>query len=64
MLTPMSLKYKPIIFLATHSNKLHINCINFLRSLKYNLKPINDDDLYNTREIIAYRDVNQIKFDE
>lgn len=51
--------YSPKIFLATHSHRVpnvHIDCCDFLASLGYKLKPIIGNDLYNTREIFAYKD--------
>jgi len=47
--------YNPTIFLATHNHRLRIDCIKFLVSLGYKLKPIADNNLYVTREIFAYK---------
>ena len=48
--------YSPTIFLATHSHRLHVDCINFLMSLGYKLKPIVGDNLYVATEIFAYKE--------
>jgi len=48
-------RYNPTIFLATHNHRLRIDCIKFLVSLGYKLKPIADNNLYVTREIFAYK---------
>ena len=56
--------YSPNIFLATHSHRVHnvhIDCINYLASLGYKLKPLQGNDLYTTREIFAYKDDNCTK---
>lgn len=47
--------FSPKIFLATHSPKIHLDCCNFLTSFGYKLKPVVGNDVYNTREIFAYR---------
>ena len=44
-------KYHPVIFLATHSEKIRNDCFNFLENLKYNFKNITDKDI---SEIFAY----------
>lgn len=48
-------RFEPKIFLATHSKNLHKDCINFLRSIGYQIKPITGRDLYSTNEIFAYK---------
>ena len=51
--------YSPKIFLETHSHRVHnvhIDCCNFLTSLGYKLIPVVGNDLYNTREIFAYKE--------
>lgn len=50
--------YSPKIFLATHGHRVpnvHRDCCNFLVSLGYELRPIVGDDLYDTKEISAYK---------
>ncbi|MBA7620167.1 hypothetical protein ES703_27511 [subsurface metagenome] len=44
------------MFLAIHNPKIHIDCRNFLTSLDYKVKPVVGDDLYNAREIFAYKE--------
>ncbi|MCF4967966.1 FkbM family methyltransferase [Nostoc sp. CMAA1605] len=44
----------PTIFLATHSDELHQQCIEFLTSLGYKIKPIGNKPLEESEEIIAF----------
>lgn len=49
------LKYHPTIFLATHGINIHKNCCEYLKSLNYNLKPINENKkLDEVDELIAH----------
>jgi FkbM family methyltransferase len=44
---------KPLIFLATHSSRLHCECCNYLKSAGYRLLPISGQDLQQCDEIVA-----------
>ena len=47
-------QFKPIIFLSTHSKEIHQECCSFLKSIGYNLSPVNNkESLNSTDEIIA-----------
>ena len=48
------IKYKPVIFLATHGKNVHVQCINLLKSIGYKLESIGDKNLDETDELIAY----------
>jgi FkbM family methyltransferase len=45
-------KFKPVIFLATHGKEIHSNCINLLKSFGYNILPLGAG-MIETDEIIA-----------
>lgn len=47
-------QYRPAIFLATHTEKIHNECINFLKKFKYNIQPIVGENVNKTGEILAY----------
>ncbi|HEY9759505.1 MAG TPA: FkbM family methyltransferase, partial [Oculatellaceae cyanobacterium] len=49
----MLAKAQPTIFLATHGAIVHRECCRFLKSLGYQLTPIDGNPLDNSREIIA-----------
>jgi len=55
-------RYSPKIFLATHGRRLHTDCINFLVSLRYRLKPIVGNNLHITDKIFAYRKNDYARF--
>ena len=44
---------RPIIFVATHDRSAHRGCMEFLRSLDYNLTPIGDSSVTDCGEILA-----------
>lgn len=44
---------KPLIFLATHSSRLHCECCHYLKSAGYRLLPISGQDLEQCDEIVA-----------
>ena len=44
----------PTIFLATHGDELHAQCISFLTSLGYKLQTVSDKMLSDADEFIAY----------
>lgn len=46
---------RPRIFLATHGSEVHRECCRLLRSVGYELKPINGRSLEETDEIVAFR---------
>ena len=46
-------KYHPTIFLATHGKEVHQKCLEFLTSLGYTLRSINEKNLEETDEVIA-----------
>lgn len=46
-------KYHPTIFLATHGKEVHQKCLEFLTSLGYKLRSINEKSLEETDEVIA-----------
>jgi len=47
-------QFKPVIFLATHGKDIHKKCVDYLKSFGYQLKSIEQKDLEETNEIIAY----------
>jgi FkbM family methyltransferase len=49
------LEYDPILFFATHSGKLHNDCICFLESIGYNVIPETGNDLHATNQLIAHK---------
>lgn len=46
-------KYHPTIFLSTHNDKVHKECINLLRSLNYKLESMNTLSLEKTDGVLA-----------
>ena len=44
----------PIIFLATHGQEVHKQCIEFLQEIGYQLEPVGGSDIFATDELIAY----------
>lgn len=46
--------FHPAIFLATHGNDIHKECLNFLQLLGYKIEDIGEQDINETDEIIAY----------
>ncbi|MBD2345485.1 FkbM family methyltransferase [Anabaena subtropica] len=50
----MLMNAHPTIFLATHSDELHKQCLDFLTSLGYKIKPIGNKSLEESEEIIAF----------
>ncbi len=46
-------KRKPIIFLATHGQDIHKNCISYLLKFNYKLKSVSGKPIEETDEIIA-----------
>lgn len=49
----MLAKHHPTIFLSTHGNQIHNDCCIFLRSLEYELHPIDRMPLISSSEILA-----------
>ncbi|MEK7555442.1 MAG: FkbM family methyltransferase [Patescibacteria group bacterium] len=47
-------KYRPVIFLATHDEENHKNCLNFLELLGYKLKAIGGENIERAGEFLAY----------
>lgn len=47
-------RFHPTIFLATHGNDIHEECLNFLKLLGYKIEGIGNQDINKTDEIIAY----------
>jgi aminoglycoside/choline kinase family phosphotransferase len=52
--TGLIVEHHPVILLATHGSDIHLKCVDLLRSLNYNLLPINQT-LESTSELIAYQ---------
>ena len=46
-------RYRPVVFLATHSKELYGECSAFLRSLNYELEPIPGVSAQWNDEILA-----------
>ena len=46
-------KYKPVIFLSTHGDKVHQKCISFLKSLGFVFSAVSKDKMKLSDEIIA-----------
>jgi hypothetical protein len=46
-------KYKPVIFLSTHGDKVHVKCISFLKSLGFVFSTVSKDKMRLSDEIIA-----------
>lgn len=44
---------KPVIFLSTHSDKVHEKSLNLLLTFNYKLKPLDSADLYTAREVLC-----------
>jgi FkbM family methyltransferase len=54
----------PTIFLATHGIEIHQQCCEFLKSIGYNLKSINAQDIEHADDIIAFKEYkNELKED-
>lgn len=49
--------YHPTIFLATHGIKVHQQCCDFLKSIGYDLQSINEKNIDETDEIIAFKKI-------
>ncbi len=47
-------QYHPMIFLSVHSSDLRRECFTFLKSMKYNIDPIDNDNLDFAYEVLAY----------
>ncbi len=47
------IRYRPIVFLATHSESLHLQCCRMLEEFEYRLNPIGKLGLHDTDEIFA-----------
>lgn len=45
--------HKPTLFLSTHGQNVHDDCVLILRSLGYTLTPLDKGDLQNARELLA-----------
>jgi FkbM family methyltransferase len=43
----------PVIFLSTHSGKVHTDCLSFLDSLDYHVVPIDGKRLERARDVVA-----------
>lgn len=46
-------KFQPMIFLATHGTKEHLDCCKLLLELGYHLESVDGKNVNETREIIA-----------
>ncbi|NPV75441.1 MAG: FkbM family methyltransferase [Anaerolineae bacterium] len=46
-------QYHPVIFLATHGESIHHGCCRLLRSLGYELQPLDGKDLESSDELLA-----------
>ena len=46
--------FRPTVFLATHGSEVHRECCRLLRSVGYELKPIDGRSLEETDEIVAF----------
>ena len=46
--------YSPMIFLATHGEEVHRQCINFLKSFDYKIEAIDRKPIAHSEEILAY----------
>ncbi len=46
-------KFRPIIFLATHSADLHAACVRMLMGWSYDLTPLDAPAIEDARELIA-----------
>jgi len=49
--------YHPTIFLATHGSVVHQKCCEFLKSIGYDLQSINEKNIDETDEIIAFKKI-------
>lgn len=49
--------YHPTIFLATHGIEVHQQCCQFLKSIGYDLQSINEKNIDETDEIIAFKKI-------
>jgi len=54
-------RYHPVIFLATHGFEVHRQCCEFLSSIGYELQSINEKNIDETDEIIAFKNRELIK---
>lgn len=48
----------PILFLSTHGTKVHKECLQLLRALNYELKPVDHTSIDGAREVLAIRNVS------
>jgi FkbM family methyltransferase len=46
---------RPTIFLATHGHEVHKQCCEFLKSMDYQLRSVNEQSIDQTDEILAIR---------
>src|SRR5438128_7070909 len=47
--------FRPTLFLSTHSPDLHRECIEFLNTLGYSLRPLTGRTVLRTDELVAER---------
>ena len=47
--------FAPVIFLATHGADIHKQCCDFLKSAGYHLQSIEEKNIYETDEILAFK---------
>jgi FkbM family methyltransferase len=47
-------EFKPVIFLSTHGQRVHDQCISLLKKCNYSLKPLDNAVLEKCRELMAY----------
>jgi FkbM family methyltransferase len=46
--------YRPKIFLSTHGQKIHRQCISMLADLGYSFKPLDVPELADCKEVLVY----------
>ncbi len=47
--------HKPTLFLSTHGEKIHRDCLDLLALIGYRLKPLDSNDLDTSKEVLAYK---------
>lgn len=46
---------KPVMFVSTHGKQVHLGCVDLLKEMGYQLKPLDKPQMEAAREILAYR---------
>lgn len=54
-LKPLLIEKKPVLFVSTHGPQIHLDCIDILQKIGYQLKPLDTDDMKTSKEFAAFK---------